>query len=160
MAIQVHAHARPVQARGDLFDMGGFAGAVQALHHDPAVAGKAGKNRQRHIVIEAIGLIDFGHMLITPDKSRHLQIRVQAEHAANRYLAHFLGHGKAARFRAIGGGRIALPSCMRVVSWDHDGDLSLDCSVTGGWRPLSGPAPGQRAAGRAGTAAIFPPSCA
>jgi hypothetical protein len=47
MAVQIDADAGPVQPRRDLLDMGGFAGAVIALHHDTAVEGKAGEDRQR-----------------------------------------------------------------------------------------------------------------
>ena len=63
MAIEVDAHAGPVQPRGDLLDMGRFAGAVIALDHDAAVVGKARQDRQRGIGIEMIGLVQIRHML-------------------------------------------------------------------------------------------------
>ena len=40
VGIKVDPHARPVQPRGDLFDVGRFAGAVIALDHDAAVMGE------------------------------------------------------------------------------------------------------------------------
>ena len=46
MAVEVDAHARPVEARRDLLDMGRLAGAVIARHHDAAVVGEAGEDRR------------------------------------------------------------------------------------------------------------------
>ena len=43
MAVEVDAHAGPVEPRRDLLDMGRLAGAVIARDHDAAVVGKAGR---------------------------------------------------------------------------------------------------------------------
>ena len=53
VAVQVDPDAGPVQARGDLLDMGRLAGAVVALDHDAAVVGKAGQDGQGGVVVEA-----------------------------------------------------------------------------------------------------------
>ena len=63
MAVEVDAHAGPVEARRDLLDMGRLAGAVIARHHDAAVVGKARQDRQRRLLVEQIVRIDVGHML-------------------------------------------------------------------------------------------------
>ena len=62
MAVQINAHTWPVQPRGDLFNMGGFASAVIALHHYPAVMGKAGQNSQSGIMVKLIIRIDSRHI--------------------------------------------------------------------------------------------------
>ena len=64
---------RPVEARGDLLDMGRFAGAVIALDHDPAVEGEAGEDRQRRVVVEAIGVVDIGDVFARLAERRDLQ---------------------------------------------------------------------------------------
>ena len=58
VAVEIDADAGPVEPRGDLLDMGRFAGAVIALDHDPAVEGEAGEDRQRRVAVEAIGVVD------------------------------------------------------------------------------------------------------
>ncbi|KAH2808728.1 hypothetical protein KXV85_005855, partial [Aspergillus fumigatus] len=52
VAVEVDAHAGPVQPRRDLLDMGGFAGAVIAGHHDAAVARETGENGKRGGAVE------------------------------------------------------------------------------------------------------------
>ena len=58
VAVEVHAHAGPVQPRGDLFDMRRFASAVIALDHYAAVVGEAREDRQRRVGIELVGRVD------------------------------------------------------------------------------------------------------
>ncbi len=84
MAVQVDPHARPVQPRRDLFDMGRLAGAVIALDHDPAVVGKAGQDRQRGVVVEAVGVVDQGHALAGLREALDHHVRVDPEGVANR----------------------------------------------------------------------------
>ena len=83
MRIEVHADARPVQPRGNLFDMGRFAGAVIALHHHPAVMRKAGENRQGGVRIEHIGAVGLGHVLAGMGEGGHLPIDINAEDLAD-----------------------------------------------------------------------------
>src|SRR6185312_10619781 len=59
VAVEVDAHAGPIEAGGDLLDMGGFTGAVIAGHHHAAVAGKAGENGKRGGAVETVVGIDF-----------------------------------------------------------------------------------------------------
>ncbi len=63
MTVEIDADQRPVEARGDLFDMGGFARAVIALHHDAAVEGETGENGKGGVAIEQIVRIDLGHVV-------------------------------------------------------------------------------------------------
>ena len=83
MAVEVDAQARPVQPRGDLLDVGGLAGAVQALHHHAAVAREAGQDRERHVGVEAVDGVDLGHVLVALAESRHLQVGGDAEDIAH-----------------------------------------------------------------------------
>jgi hypothetical protein len=64
MAVQIDAHHRPVEARGDLFKVGRFAGAVIAGDHHPPVVGKTGQDRQGRLAVELIILVEIGHMLV------------------------------------------------------------------------------------------------
>lgn len=79
MAVQVDPDAGPVEAGGHLLDMGRLAGAMQALNHHPAVAGEAGQDRQGHVGIEAIGVIDGRHMVVARLEYRDLKVGVDAE---------------------------------------------------------------------------------
>ena len=79
VAVEIDAHARPVETRGDLLDMGRLAGAVIALDHDTAVVGEAGKDREGGVAVEAVGLVDLRHVLGRLGKTRHLQIGIDPE---------------------------------------------------------------------------------
>ena len=100
VAVEVDAHAGPVQPRRDLLDMGRLAGAVIAGDHDAAVVGEAGEDRERGGAIEAVIRIDVRHMRIDFGIGRHFEIAVDAEHLPDRHLhvgqtgglLHF-GHG-------------------------------------------------------------------
>ena len=83
VAVEVDAHARPIQARRHLLDMGGLAGTVQPLHQHAPVARKAGEQRQRHVGIEAVGVVDLGHVVVALAEGRHAQVGVDAEHLAH-----------------------------------------------------------------------------
>ena len=82
MAVQVDADTGPVEPRGDLFDMGRFAGAVIALHHDPAVVRKAGQNRACRVGVETICLIQRRHMNGVFRECRNLHVGVDSENLA------------------------------------------------------------------------------
>ena len=86
VAVQVDADARPVEARGDLLDMGRLAGAVIALDHDPAVVREAGQNGQCGLVIEEVVLIHFRHVFPDFRKGGNLQFRIDAENLPDRNL--------------------------------------------------------------------------
>ena len=87
VAVEVDADAGPVEARGDLLDMGRLAGAVIALDHDAAVVGEAGEDRQRGVAVEAVGLVDDpGTCSVALAEGRHLHVAVDAERLAHRDL--------------------------------------------------------------------------
>ena len=79
MAVEVDAHAGPVEARRDLLDMRRLAGAVIARHDDAAVVGKARQDRQRRLPVEQIVGIDVGHMLVGRRIGRHHHLGIEAE---------------------------------------------------------------------------------
>jgi hypothetical protein len=88
MAVEVDAHAGPVEAGGDLLDMGRFAGAVIARDHHAAVVREAGENGERGGAVEEIvrdrnpaHAIDLVHSVST---------RVASDFAGNRI---FFGGG-------------------------------------------------------------------
>ena len=83
MAVQVDPDAGPVEPRCHLFDVGGFASAVIALDHHPAVMAKAGENRQRGVMVELIGFVNSGHIVRSFREGRHRHIDIKAEHAAD-----------------------------------------------------------------------------
>jgi hypothetical protein len=84
VAVEVHPHAGPVEPRRHLLDVGGFAGAVQALQHHAAVARKAGEDGQRDIGVEAVDGVDLGHVGIALGEGRHHQVGIDAEQLAHR----------------------------------------------------------------------------
>ena len=86
VAVEIDAHARPVQVGRDLLDVGRLAGAVIALDHDPAVVGKAGEDRERGVAVEAIGVVDLGHVFGRLRERRHLQVGIDAEALSHRDL--------------------------------------------------------------------------
>ena len=94
MAVEIDAHARPVEPRRDLLDMGRLAGAVIAGDDDAAVAGEAGKDGERGRLVEAVVGVDFRHVLVRLGIGRHFQIAVDAEQLPDRHL-----HVRQAGFR-------------------------------------------------------------
>ncbi|OIQ68735.1 hypothetical protein GALL_496670 [mine drainage metagenome] len=74
VAVEIDAHAGPVQPRCDLLDMGRFPRSVQPLHHDTAIMPEPGQQRQGNVRVEAIGIVDFRNVVITLTKRRHLQV--------------------------------------------------------------------------------------
>ena len=91
MAVEVDAHARPVEARGHLLDMGGFAGAVIALQHDPAVMGKPGQNRQRGIGVKFIGGVKIRHAVGALGKAFHDHFCINTKYFRNRNVFGWFG---------------------------------------------------------------------
>ena len=86
MAVEVDAHARPVEAGGDLLDMGRLAGAVVAGDEHPAVAGEAGEDRQRRLAVEQIVRIEIGNVLVALRIGRHFEVAVDTEDLPDRDL--------------------------------------------------------------------------
>ena len=91
VAVEVHAHHRPVQPCGHLFDMRRLAGAVIALDQNAPVVRKAGQDRQRGLAVEHIGRIQVGHIFVRLGKGRHRHGHVQAERVA--HVEHKVGRG-------------------------------------------------------------------
>ncbi len=87
VGVQVHAHHRPLQARGDLLDVGRLAGAVIALDHHAAVVGEARADGERRLRIEPIGLVDFGHVAVARLEGGHDHVGIDAERFFQRDLA-------------------------------------------------------------------------
>ena len=84
MAVEVDAHAGPVEPRGDLLDMGRFAGAVIAGDQHAAVAGEAGEDGERRFAVEEVVVVEVGHVLLGLGIGRHFEVAVDAEHLADR----------------------------------------------------------------------------
>jgi MoxR-like ATPase len=84
VAVEVDADAGPIEPRGDLLDMGRFAGAVVALDHHAAVEGEAGEDRQCRIAVETIGVVEIRDVLARLAERRDLQIAVDPEGLADR----------------------------------------------------------------------------
>ena len=103
VAVEIDAHAGPVQPCRDLLDMGRLAGAVIARDHDAAVVGEAGEDRQRGVAIEAVIRIEIRHMRIDFGIGRHLEIAVDSEYLPDRHL--HVGHTCGLLHFGHGGGR-------------------------------------------------------
>ena len=84
VAIEVDAHARPVEPRRDLLDVARLAGAVAALHHHAPVVHEAGEQRQRRVAVEDVVGIERRDVLVGGRERRHLQVGVDLEQVAGR----------------------------------------------------------------------------
>ena len=112
VAVEIDADAGPVEPGGDLLDMGRFAGAVIALDHHPAVEGEAGEDRQRRVVVEAIGIVEIGDVLARLAEGRNLEIAVDAEGLTDRNRDVGLVQGKRAGGRRwLNGWHSCIVSC-------------------------------------------------
>jgi hypothetical protein len=98
MAVEVDPDHRPVEARGHLLDMGGFPGAVIALHHDAAVMLEACEDRQRRLRVEPVGVVNLRDIFGAGLEAMHHHVRIEAEHLAD---IDFLG-----RLHAVQGGGV------------------------------------------------------
>src|SRR4029077_7614823 len=90
VAVEIDPHARPVQSRGYLLDVGGFAGAVIAGDDDAAVAGEAGQDGKRGGPVEAVAGNDVRDVLVGLRIGRNLQIAIDAKYLPDRHL--HVGH--------------------------------------------------------------------
>ena len=86
VAVQVHAHERPVEARGHLLDMGRFPGAVVAGDHDAAVVREAGEDRQRRVLVEHVVRVEVGHVLLALRIGGNFHVDVEAEYLSHRHF--------------------------------------------------------------------------
>ena len=84
VAVQVDAHAGPIEACGDLLDMGGLAGPVIALNQHPAVMGESHKYGERGRRVEAIAFIHRGNVLARCAERGNLQVGVDPEGLSRR----------------------------------------------------------------------------
>src|SRR6516225_2262478 len=84
VAVEIDADQGPVQPGRDLFDMGGFPGAVIATDHHSTVEGEAGEDRERRIVIEAVGVVEIGDMLACLAEGGNLEITVDPKGLTDR----------------------------------------------------------------------------
>ena len=84
MAVEVDADAGPFEPRGDLFDMGRFAGAVIARHDHAAVVGEAGENGERRLFVEQVVGVKVGHVVVANRIGRTIHIRINTENLTNR----------------------------------------------------------------------------
>lgn len=83
MAVEVDPYAGPVEARGDLFDVGRLARAVIAADEHTAVAREAGEDGERRVPVEQIVGIEVGNMLLDRRVSRDFEIAVDPKDLAN-----------------------------------------------------------------------------
>ena len=86
VAVEIDAHARPIEPRRHLLDMGRLAGAVIAGDDDAAVLGEAGENRERGRPVETVIGVDVGHVLVGLGIGRHFHVAVDAELLADRHF--------------------------------------------------------------------------
>jgi hypothetical protein len=80
VAVEVNAHARPIQPGGHLLDVRGFAGAVIALDHHPPVVLEAGQDRERNLLVEQVVRVEIRHVLVCFRVSWNLEIGLDPEH--------------------------------------------------------------------------------
>ena len=64
VAVQIDAHAGPIETRRHLLDMGRLAGAVVAGHDHAPVLGEAGQDGKRGRVVEPVIGIDVRNVLV------------------------------------------------------------------------------------------------
>ena len=83
VAVEVDADARPVEAGGDLLDVGRLAGAVVARHHDAAVVGKAREDGERGLAVEQVVRVEVRNMLRGLGVGGNLHVRCRSRKAAS-----------------------------------------------------------------------------
>ena len=86
VAVEVDAHAGPIEPGRHLLDMGRLAGAVIAGDDDAAVLGEAGENGKRGRPVEAVIGVEFGHVLVGFRVGRHFHVAIDAELLTDRHL--------------------------------------------------------------------------
>jgi len=86
VAVEVDAHARPVETGRHLLDVGRFAGAVVPGDDDSTIVREAGEDGERRRLVEPVIGIDIRDMLIGLRIGRHLHVAVETEELADRHL--------------------------------------------------------------------------
>src|SRR5262249_56053409 len=86
VAVEVDAHAGPVEPRRHLLDVGRLAGPVVAGDDHPAVLSESGEDRQRGGAIEAVVAVDIRHVLVGLRVGRHFHIAIDSKHLPDRHL--------------------------------------------------------------------------
>src|SRR6516164_5326421 len=118
VAVEIDADQRPIQAGGDLLDMSGFAGAVIATDLHSSIEGEAGEDRERGVVIKAVGVVEIGNVLTRLAESGNLEITVDPEGLTDRDCDIGLIQGKpGGRRRWLHGWHSSL------VSWQLSGEF-------------------------------------
>src|SRR5690606_6719392 len=84
MAVEVHTHARPVEAGRNLLDMRRLACPVVALDHYPAVMLEGGENRERQRTVEKIVGIAIRDMRVSVRLGWHFHVGIDVERLAYR----------------------------------------------------------------------------
>jgi hypothetical protein len=87
VSIKINAHTGPVQARCDLFNVGGFAGAVKPLQSDASIVRKTRENAQRHLRVKPVRRVNFRDMIIALLERGHCEVRVNAKGFSNTHEA-------------------------------------------------------------------------
>jgi len=85
MAVQVDADARPVEACGNLLNVGGLTGTVIALHHNAAVVGKARQDRQRGLLVEEIVRVEIRYVVALLFEGGHGEGAIKPEDILHRH---------------------------------------------------------------------------
>ena len=84
VSVKVDADAGPVQARGDLFNVGGFAGAVVSLDHDASAVREAGEDGERGVAVKLVAGVGFRNERGRPRERRHLEVAFNGEGLRDR----------------------------------------------------------------------------
>lgn len=92
MAVQIDADARPVKARRNLLDMGGFPRSVIALNHHAAVIFETHQNCLSCFRIELIALINLWNIFRASFECRnfHLERKIKNFFSGYSYVGHFV----------------------------------------------------------------------
>ena len=79
MAVEIDTDACPVEARRNLLDVGGFAGAVIALDEDSAVVGEPRQDCQGGVAVKPIRLIQCRDVFLGLAEGGYFEVAVDAE---------------------------------------------------------------------------------
>ena len=86
VAVEVDAHAGPIEPRRHLLDMRGLAGSVIAGDHHAAILGEAGEDGKRGRAVEPVIRVELGDVLVGLGISRHFQIAIDSENLPYRHF--------------------------------------------------------------------------
>src|SRR5262249_22294135 len=110
VAVEVDAHAGPVEPRRHLLDVRRFAGAVVTGDDDPTIVREAGEYGERRPRVEPVGGVEGRDVLIGLRIGRNFHIAVETEELADRHLhvgeaGDLLGCGSHCSSRDLGNDR-------------------------------------------------------